>query len=108
MSVENISIYNRLGKLATREILPETPKIKDNSKGEDKSFIDFLGDALSDIGKTKKDAESKISSVALGENGIAVHDAMIAMQKADVAFDIMNKVRAKIIRAYEEIMRTPI
>jgi flagellar hook-basal body complex protein FliE len=106
MSVDEISIYNRLGKLISKELSPteSTDKVKPNKK----SFDEILVDVLGDVDKFKKGSESKSADAALGVGGVAVHDAMIAMQKADVAFDIMNKVRSKIVRAYEEIMRTPV
>jgi flagellar hook-basal body complex protein FliE len=37
-----------------------------------------------------------------------VTDAMIAVEKADVAFQTMMAVRNKIVSAYEEIMRMQI
>ena len=33
------------------------------------------------------------------------HEAMIALEKADIAFQLMNTIRGKIVRAYEEVMR---
>ena len=37
-----------------------------------------------------------------------IHQTMIAMEKAEISFQLMMKVRNKIIAAYEEIMRMSI
>jgi flagellar hook-basal body complex protein FliE len=34
-----------------------------------------------------------------------LHETMIALEKADVSFQLMLQVRNKIVGAYEEIMR---
>jgi flagellar hook-basal body complex protein FliE len=33
---------------------------------------------------------------------------MVALEKADVAFQLMSAIRGKIVRAYEEVMRTQV
>ncbi len=37
-----------------------------------------------------------------------VHDAMIALQRADMALQLTVQVRNKLVTAYQEIMRMPI
>jgi flagellar hook-basal body complex protein FliE len=43
----------------------------------------------------------------LSGNGQDVHSAMIAVQKADLAFELMVEMRNKIVSAYQEISRIP-
>lgn len=38
-------------------------------------------------------------------NGADVHSALIAVEKADLSFQLMMQVRNKIVSAYEEISR---
>ena len=40
----------------------------------------------------------------LSGNGVEVHDAMIATQKADVAFQLALQVRNKAVAAYQQMM----
>jgi flagellar hook-basal body complex protein FliE len=40
--------------------------------------------------------------------GVTTHEAMIALEKADIAFQLMTSIKSKIIRAYEEVMRTQV
>jgi len=37
--------------------------------------------------------------------GQDIHNTMIAVEKADLSFQLMMQIRNKIISAYEEIMR---
>ena len=43
----------------------------------------------------------------MGGTGEDVHSAMIAIEKADLAFQLMVQVRNKIVQAYQEISRMP-
>ena len=36
-------------------------------------------------------------------NGADVHEAMIAVQKADLSFQLMLQVRNKVVQAYQQI-----
>jgi flagellar hook-basal body complex protein FliE len=40
-------------------------------------------------------------------NGQDVHSAMIAVEKANLTFELMVQVRNKIISAYQEVSRIP-
>jgi flagellar hook-basal body complex protein FliE len=76
------------------------------AKGE--GFAEMLGDAIREVDNMQKTADKQVDSVVLGKDGVTSHEAMIALEKADVAFQLMNQVRSKIIRAYEEVMRTQV
>jgi flagellar hook-basal body complex protein FliE len=41
----------------------------------------------------------------LGGHTADVHDAMIAVQKADLSFQLMMQVRNKVVAAYQEVER---
>ncbi len=67
-------------------------------------FRDVLHSAIDDIQQLEGQAESKVAGVLEG-NGADVHSAMIAVEKADLSFQLMMQVRNKIVSAYEEISR---
>jgi flagellar hook-basal body complex protein FliE len=69
-----------------------------------KSFGQQLESAVSDIELQQQDAQYKVSSMLAGDGG-DVHDAMIAVQKADLSFQLMLQVRNKVVQAYQEIER---
>jgi len=67
-------------------------------------FREVLHSAIDDIQQLEGQAESKVAGVLSG-NGSDVHSALIAVEKADLSFQLMMQVRNKIISAYEEISR---
>jgi flagellar hook-basal body complex protein FliE len=68
------------------------------------SFKDLLGQALADVDQAHKASDKQIESVLAGDVQ-DVHSAMIAMQKADLSFQMMMQVRNKLVEAYHEVMR---
>jgi len=71
---------------------------------EEPGFRDLLHGAIADIRQLEGQAEAKVAG-ALAGNGADVHSAMIAVEKADLSFQLMMQVRNKIVSAYEEISR---
>jgi flagellar hook-basal body complex protein FliE len=83
----------------------ESAPIKGAKKGD---FASMLADAVREANNLQLEADQKIEAMVLGKGNVQPHDAMIALEKADVAFQLMNAVRGKIIQAYEQIIRTQI
>jgi len=75
------------------------------SKG-DANFGEMFSNAIKEVDQLQKSADQQIEGLFLQKDGVTPHGAMIALEKADIAFQLMNQVRSKIVRAYEEIMRT--
>lgn len=67
-------------------------------------FRNVLHSAIDDIQQLEGQAETKVAGVIAG-NGADVHSALIAVEKADLSFQLMMQVRNKIVSAYEEISR---
>lgn len=67
-------------------------------------FRDVLHSAIDDIQQLEGQAETKVAGVISGQ-GTDVHSALIAVEKADLSFQLMMQVRNKIVSAYEEISR---
>ncbi len=92
------------------DLLPpsvNTEKLAGEKQGEGKNFSSVLRDAIEDINKLQLRAEDAITKVQLG-NTTSVHEAIIALEKADISFRAMMQVRNKILDAYQEIMRTQV
>ncbi len=71
------------------------------------SFKEVLAEAVGEVQRLQDEADMTIKQVVSGEIR-DVTDAIVALEKADVAFQTMMTVRNKIVAAYEEIMRTQI
>ena len=67
-------------------------------------FADTFRSAVGEMGELQSQAENKVAGVLEG-NGAEVHTALIAVEKADLSFQLMMQVRNKIVSAYEEISR---
>lgn len=72
------------------------------------SFGDMLADALQEVNSLQNEADKQIEGLTLGKDGYTPHGAMVALEKADTAFQLMSAIRGKIIRAYEEVIRTQV
>ena len=65
-------------------------------------FGDSLQQAVADVDSLNLDARYQVSSLVEG-NGADVHDATIAVEKADLSFQLMLQVRNKVVQAYQQI-----
>ncbi|MBN2310060.1 MAG: flagellar hook-basal body complex protein FliE [Candidatus Hydrogenedentes bacterium] len=69
-----------------------------------KSFKEILGETIGEVQRLQDEADSAVKKLVAGEVK-DVTDAMVAVEKADIAFQTMMVVRNKMVAAYEEIMR---
>jgi len=68
------------------------------------SFKDVLNGFLKEVNDLQLDMDETIKKFAAGEVK-DVHQVMIAAEEADVAFQLMMKIRNKLLKAYEELMK---
>ncbi len=66
------------------------------------NFGETLREAVTEVDNLNLDARYKVSSLVEG-NTVDVHDAMIAVEKADLSFQLMLQVRNKVVQAYQQI-----
>jgi flagellar hook-basal body complex protein FliE len=74
--------------------------------GGGSDFLTALHGAVDQVNQLQSEASMKVSTMLSG-NGQDVHSAMIAVQKAELAFELMVEMRNKIVSAYQEISRIP-
>src|SRR5574340_212127 len=89
------------------DLLPPSLPTKKTAGEKDiggESFGTVLKDIMQDINKLQVNADEAIAKVQLDNTG-SIHEAMIALEKADRSFRTMMQVRNKILDAYQEIMR---
>ena len=88
------------------DLLPtslNSPQPAGNSGGAN-DFSTVLKGAIEDINNLQNKADEAITKVQL-DNTASIHEAVIALEKADVSFRAMMQVRNKIVEAYQEVMR---
>lgn len=69
-------------------------------------FVDSLGRLVLNTERAGNDANTAVTGMLDGSAD--VHEAMIALQQAEVALQFTVQVRNKLVQAYQEIMRMPI
>jgi flagellar hook-basal body complex protein FliE len=82
---------------AARE--PAAPAGRAGSGG----FAQALGRALEATEALQGEADRQAAEVALG--GGNLHEASIALEKADVALRFVTRVRNRVVEAYQDVMR---
>lgn len=77
------------------------------SGGEKETFGNVLKESIDKVNKLQNEADKAIEGLAKGEHN-NIHNTMIAVEKANLSFNMMLQVRNKLLAAYEEIMRTQV
>jgi flagellar hook-basal body complex protein FliE len=70
------------------------------------SFGASLARLVDTVEQSHAGANSAVNGMLAGQTD--VHDAMIAMQRADLTLQLGVQVRNKLVNAYQEIMRMPV
>ena len=74
-------------------------------KEGESDFYSQLQTAFNQVGRLQTEADQQIAGILNGQ-GEDIHKAMIAVEKANLSFQLMMQVRNKIIQAYEEVSKT--
>ena len=76
-----------------------------NVEGSGVDFAQELRNALGDVNKMQIESDQAMSDIATGSVK-DLHQAAIAIDKAEISMKLMLEVRNKAINAYKEITRT--
>lgn len=87
--------------VSAREMRPARPS---RSVEGTRSFQETLAETVTEVQRLQTEADSTIKKLVAGEI-TDVSEALVQVQKADVAFRTMMTVRNKVMDAYQEIMR---
>lgn len=68
------------------------------------AFSGLIKDAVSSVQSLEDKASSTVEGLISG-SGVDIHAAMIATQKADLAFEMALAVRNKAVAAYQQVMQ---
>lgn len=71
------------------------------------SFSNVFEQMVSAVDAKQDQAQAVTRQVLMGEND-QLHQSVIAMQEAGVAFQLMVEVRNKLVESYQELMRMPV
>ncbi|EAJ7808331.1 flagellar hook-basal body complex protein FliE [Campylobacter jejuni] len=97
---------NNINDLRLNNNISNTNKSQ-NSTGIDDEFAKMLKNEINDLNKAQESGEAAMTDIATGQVK-DLHQAAIAITKAESSMKFMLEVRNKAISAYKEITRTQI
>lgn len=59
-------------------------------------------------GVEQKTAQANAAVAGMLDKSVDVHDAMIALQKSELALQLTVQIRNKFVQAYQDVMRMPV
>lgn len=95
-------------RAAQAQATQQTPQIttpSQNEGGDSVSFSSLMKSAVDQVNETQQASGKLKTAFEMGDPNVSLADAMIASQKASVAFQATLQVRNKLVSAYEEVMR---
>jgi flagellar hook-basal body complex protein FliE len=101
--IDKLAPLSGLSPIADPASVP-IPAADRQSGGE---FQGVLKDAIASINDIQQGANQAVQALATGQSQ-NIHQAMIALQEADISFQLMMQIRNKLVTAYEEIQRMQI
>ncbi len=75
-----------------------------NTQSAGVPFANIFRSLADQTGQLDQKAQQAVTGLLNG-SGVEVHDAMIATQKADMAFELALQVRNKAVGAYQQMMQ---
>lgn len=82
--------------------------IAENGAVAKPEFGNLLNKAIDNVNQLQMDSAKAATQIEAGDGGVSLVKAMIASQKANVAFQATVQVRNKVVSAYQDIMNMPI
>jgi flagellar hook-basal body complex protein FliE len=70
------------------------------------SFAEKLGQLVESVEETSAEANTALTGMI--DKTVDVHEAMLALTKAEQTFQLTVQIRNKLVNAYQEIMRMPV
>lgn len=93
---------NKIAGLSTADLLG---KSNVNNKTGGEAFAEALKKSLNDVNEMQEAGEKAMSDLATGQVK-DLHQAALAIDKAEISMKFMLEVRNKALNAYKEITRT--
>jgi flagellar hook-basal body complex protein FliE len=101
--MSDFTVYNNLPR-----IMPAPGGIKppNAASAPSDSFGGLVKSAINEVNDLEKGSQNQLQKFL--NNDSDLHYVMIALEKADLSFQMMMQVRNKIVSAYQEIMKTQV
>lgn len=92
---------------AVSAIADKLPGASSPTPSESGGFLDSLKSAIGKANDVQVQASQAVDALMTGQTQ-DLHRTMVALQQADVSFQLMMQIRNKLVSAYEDIQRMQI
>jgi len=92
LPIKNIGSIGSIGTSGSKQV--------DGSSG--KGFDTVINEAMNKVSQVQEDVGKAVSELATGGD---ISEAVLAIEKADMSFQLMVEIRNKLLGTYEEVMR---
>lgn len=83
--------------------VPALTPVSGSAASAPSPFSDLLVDAVGQVNQLEEQGNAAVSGL-IGGGGVDVHQAMIATEKASMAFELTLAVRNKAVQAYQQVL----
>jgi flagellar hook-basal body complex protein FliE len=101
-AIDGLLAQMRAAMVAAQSDTSSAPSPATGAGGVD--FASALKASLDQVAQVQNQADSLEQRFTLGDPQVSLSDAMIGMQKANIALQTTIQVRNKVVAAYNEIM----
>ena len=103
MSAPSINIVSRG---VANGLAAPAASTSDSEGGGASSFADALKSLVEGAEQSGDQANAAVAGML--DKSVDVHDAMIALQRAELSLQLAVQIRNKLVQAYQDIMRMPV
>jgi flagellar hook-basal body complex protein FliE len=116
MNIQANNLYAELQAMASKVNNGSEPIIKSNdvmnteqlTSASSANFGELLSQAVNKVNDLQAHSGELKNAVEMGDRSVSLAEAMIASQKAGIAFEATVQVRNKLVDAYKQIMSMPV
>ena len=111
MNIKANALYSELQSMALQAGSRAAADVAQQNVVSNTSQADFSGmlkSAIDNVNTVAKASGAAKRAVDMGDRSVSMAEAMIASQKASVAFEATVQVRNKMLEAYKDIMSMPV
>lgn len=98
-----MSNVNNISGIGTADLLKQKSKIEETGNGD--AFAQHLKSALNEVNELQEEKTQALADMATGQVK-DLHQAALAIGKAETSMKLMLEIRNKALSAYKEIGRT--
>lgn len=95
------NIGSGVASIGAQQLEPANPGGKPHAAGA--GFADIFKYAVTNLDSLQNSADQQIAQVVQGRANVDIGQVSAAVEKSDVAFQLMMQVRNKVVNAYQDI-----